>query len=203
MGSLFPLVSGGSCFYYYLILSSLHLHHYQAQGAFFELSVAILWHETDDHRVWDPGIDWALCQDHEVNDGNQFAMLCRDSSFILSLFFLHRPSSKPRRCKPRRCAACQHPGIGHIELLGAFQDDDAGSKTASLLMTMDHNNNTRRAWDPGIAIVFPRCDVALGESRSIERGFNTSHSQANRICVFRSLFHYCHPSLSRPTVPNI
>ena len=45
--------------------------------------------------------------------------------------------------------------------------------------------------------------LALGESRSIERVFNTSHSQANRICVFRSLFHYFHPSLSRPTVPNI
>ena len=62
---------------------------------------------------------------------------------------------------------------------------DGLATMASTMLTVTTACLKRRVWDPGKS------------STLIDK------ATRRRLYVFRSLFHYLHPSLSRPTVPNI
>ena len=70
-------------------------------------------------------------------------------------------------------------------------------------------NPTRRVWDPGKVerlwdpgIESDRANTSIDPLMSPLR-LTMMRALPMPIYCFRSLFHYCHPSLSRPTVPNI
>ena len=106
-----------------------------------------------------------------------------------------------------RCRRRQHPPFVTRGLLTPWQAAASPRQHVLLVALMPFfqcllQDTSRRVWDPGkvkveavndapAAAPFPRCASAEYEptARSTES--------------IRSLFHYCHPSLSRPTVPNI
>ena len=200
--------------YYYLFLSFLHLHHHQAQG-----EPAVEAFATDNipcccccrklllvvasanipFQDDDAGSTIAICAILSLLHPYSMGLLCQ-APIISSRDTMMELSSSQRRVWDPGISTMALPfalvsggsyfilSIYYYPILSSLHLHEAFVGTCSRWIDRDGGSS-------------PSTDTSIDAAVNIERLFNTSQSQANRI--FRSLFHYCHPSLSRPTVPNI